>query len=107
MSVGWAAAIWGRAGAGRSCGREPTTTRAVGAGARGSLPRVKYVRFRAAAAGLGPTYGRLDGDLVHALDASPLTGGRETGAVHRLADVALLVPCEPTKILGVGLNYRS
>ena len=31
----------------------------------------------------------------------------ETGQVFDLARVRLLAPCEPTKILAVGLNYRS
>ena len=40
--------------------------------------------------------------------AGELFGSRDrTGAEHRLGDLKLLWPCEPTKILGVGLNYRS
>jgi 2-keto-4-pentenoate hydratase/2-oxohepta-3-ene-1,7-dioic acid hydratase in catechol pathway len=31
----------------------------------------------------------------------------ETGATVRLSDVSLLAPCEPGKILAVGLNYKS
>jgi 2-keto-4-pentenoate hydratase/2-oxohepta-3-ene-1,7-dioic acid hydratase in catechol pathway len=34
-------------------------------------------------------------------------GPRFTGAVHELSDLRLLWPCEPTKILAVGLNYGS
>jgi 2-keto-4-pentenoate hydratase/2-oxohepta-3-ene-1,7-dioic acid hydratase in catechol pathway len=64
----------------------------------------KYLRFRA---GGKVAYGLLIGDTVHELRGSPFEGAHETGSKHRLAAVKLLAPCEPPKILAVGLNYRS
>lgn len=52
-------------------------------------------------------YGRLAGDCIHAL-AGDLFGDRaETGEVFPLDGVRLLAPCQPTKILCVGFNYRD
>ena len=43
-------------------------------------------------------YGIVEGDAVVE---------RQTGARYRLAEVRLLPPCWPTKIVGVGRNYRE
>ena len=43
-------------------------------------------------------YGIVEGDAV---------SERQTGARYRLAEVRLLPPCWPTKIVGVGRNYRE
>jgi 2-keto-4-pentenoate hydratase/2-oxohepta-3-ene-1,7-dioic acid hydratase in catechol pathway len=86
---------------------------ALGNKAGGNMT-TRYVRFRR-----GPTskplHGTLVGDVIHELpgglfDADAHSGhpGRATGgATHRLSEVKLLAPCEPPKIVGVGLNYRS
>jgi 2-keto-4-pentenoate hydratase/2-oxohepta-3-ene-1,7-dioic acid hydratase in catechol pathway len=69
----------------------------------------RYVRFQHA----GKTaYGTLDGEVVHELRGGLFDGqgghpGQPTGTRHTLAEVALLVPCQPPKILAVGLNYKS
>jgi len=52
-------------------------------------------------------YARLAGDRVEMLDAAPWAGGRSTGRAAALAECELLAPCEPTKIVCVGLNYRA
>ncbi|MBZ5601123.1 MAG: fumarylacetoacetate hydrolase family protein [Acidobacteriia bacterium] len=52
------------------------------------------------------SYGILDGQTVRELDGD-LFQHRETGATHKLAEVKLLPPCTPSKILAVGLNYGS
>lgn len=64
----------------------------------------KYIRYE----NNGRTaYGSLDGETVEEIRGD-LFGSREkTGTKHSLSDVKLLYPCEPTKILAVGLNYRS
>ena len=75
---------------------------AFGLQAQSNLTR--YVRFRrggAAAAGI------LDGDTVRELSGSIFDGPKETGRKHKLADVQLLHPCTPSKVLAVGLNYKS
>jgi 2-keto-4-pentenoate hydratase/2-oxohepta-3-ene-1,7-dioic acid hydratase in catechol pathway len=53
-------------------------------------------------------HGVVRGDRVVLLDGDPIAGGaRETGASLPLAGARLLVPCVPSKIVGVGLNYRA
>jgi len=64
----------------------------------------KFVRFEArGAAG----YGRLEGERIETLSAAPWAGGRPTGASLELSQVRLLAPCQPTKIICLGRNYRE
>lgn len=65
---------------------------------------VKYVRFER-----GPSiaYGILEGDTIREIRGALLGEHEPAGAEHKLADVKLLYPCLPPKILAVGLNYRS
>jgi 2-keto-4-pentenoate hydratase/2-oxohepta-3-ene-1,7-dioic acid hydratase in catechol pathway len=65
---------------------------------------VKYARYEHR----GKTsYGILDGETIKQMRGGLFDARAETGAKVKLADVRLLWPCEPTKILAVGLNYRS
>ena len=64
----------------------------------------KYIRYQSAS---GISYGTLDGDTVHQLQGGLFDAHIATGATHQLSGVKLLYPCEPGKILAVGLNYRS
>ena len=64
----------------------------------------KFIRYRSAA---GVSYGILDGDTVREIHGGLFGSHAETGALHKLSDVKLLAPCQPGKIMGVGLNYRS
>jgi 2-keto-4-pentenoate hydratase/2-oxohepta-3-ene-1,7-dioic acid hydratase in catechol pathway len=78
---------------------------APGALSRKGRPAVtKYVRFRH---GTKTAHGILDGETIRELNGSPFEGVHETAVKHRLAEVKLLAPCQPPKILAVGLNYRS
>lgn len=52
-------------------------------------------------------FGRIDGDVVRALDAAPWASGKETGLNVALAQVRLLVPSEASKVVCVGQNYRK
>lgn len=52
-------------------------------------------------------YGRLDGQTIHELAGPPFGGAVPTGRSIPLSDVRLIAPCEPTKIIAVGRNYRS
>lgn len=61
-------------------------------------------RYRTAA---GAFWGRREADGYVRLDAPPWSGGRESGPRDAAADVTLLPPAEPTKIVCVGLNYRD
>jgi 2-keto-4-pentenoate hydratase/2-oxohepta-3-ene-1,7-dioic acid hydratase in catechol pathway len=63
-----------------------------------------YVRYTSSS---GISYGLLDGVTVRELRGDLFNHLSETGVVHRLAAVKLLHPCRPTKILAVGLNYKS
>jgi len=65
---------------------------------------VKYVRYEL---GGRISYGLLTGETIEELRGSILSGAQPTGNRHKLADVRLLVPCEPSKIVAAGLNYKS
>ena len=54
-------------------------------------------------------YGILAGEQISVLSGTPYNGGLKntTGAVMSLPEVTLLAPCEPTKIVALGLNYRD
>jgi 2-keto-4-pentenoate hydratase/2-oxohepta-3-ene-1,7-dioic acid hydratase in catechol pathway len=53
------------------------------------------------------SYGILDGDSVREIRGDLFGSRAETGVGVKLASVKLLWPCEPTKVLAVGLNYKS
>ncbi|MCW5979546.1 MAG: fumarylacetoacetate hydrolase family protein [Bryobacteraceae bacterium] len=64
----------------------------------------RYVRYRR---GSGVSYGILEGEQIQPLTGD-LFGGRRAGsAAVKLSSVKLLCPCEPPKVLAVGLNYKS
>jgi 2-keto-4-pentenoate hydratase/2-oxohepta-3-ene-1,7-dioic acid hydratase in catechol pathway len=65
---------------------------------------IKYIRYRS---GDVACYGILDGETIREISGDLFGEHSETGATHKLADVALLAPCQPGKILAVGLNYKS
>ncbi len=52
-------------------------------------------------------YGAVEGQAVRPLSAAPWAGGLADGPPVPLADVALLAPVEPSKIVCVGRNYRA
>lgn len=54
-----------------------------------------------------PHYGRLQNNIIHQLRGNIFEKPSETGISHHLSEVKLLYPCEPTKILAVGANYKS
>jgi len=64
----------------------------------------RFARFSAAGR-IG--YGILEDETIRELDASYLADGKPTGRTIPLAEVRLLAPCEPGKVIAVGLNYRS
>jgi 2-keto-4-pentenoate hydratase/2-oxohepta-3-ene-1,7-dioic acid hydratase in catechol pathway len=64
----------------------------------------KYVRYRKDSA---VAYGILEGAAIREIRGGLFGAREETGAVHALAGVKLLCPCEPPKILAVGRNYKS
>jgi 2-keto-4-pentenoate hydratase/2-oxohepta-3-ene-1,7-dioic acid hydratase in catechol pathway len=54
-------------------------------------------------------YGLLAGEKIEVLWGTPYDGGlaNTTGEVVSLPEVTLLAPCEPSKIVAIGLNYRD
>ncbi len=80
----------------------------LAAGAIAVLPAqqavTKYVRY---SAGGQAALGILDGDVIHELSGDLFAGPTRTGRRVALADVTLLAPVEPKKVIAVGLNYRS
>ena len=57
--------------------------------------------------GGAPRWGVVEGELVTPLAAPPWEGVRKIAGAIPLATAALLPPCEPTKIVAVGLNYKA
>ena len=64
----------------------------------------KYVRF---AEGTRVAYGLLEGDTIVELDKGLFDDPKPTGRRVKLADVTLLAPVEPSKVIAVGLNYQT
>jgi len=54
-----------------------------------------------------PCYGLIEGEAIYAVEGSIFGEFRLAEKVAALAEVRLLAPCRPTKILAVGLNYRT
>ncbi|HEY49149.1 MAG TPA: fumarylacetoacetate hydrolase family protein [Dehalococcoidia bacterium] len=72
---------------------------------------MKIVRFSAQRK---VRYGLLDGDAIIGIKGSPFTQFKDPGnpllrdgTTYRLDGVRLLAPCLPSKIVCLGLNYRS
>ena len=64
----------------------------------------QYIRYRS---GDQIAHGILAGDTVRQLQGDLFGSRSETGLTHSLSEVKLLYPCQPSKILAVGLNYKS
>lgn len=66
---------------------------------------MRIVRFEM----MGRTgYGILEGEKISVLWGTPYDGlENTTGEIMSLPEVKLLAPCEPSKIVALGLNYRD
>ncbi|HKX09779.1 MAG TPA: fumarylacetoacetate hydrolase family protein [Stellaceae bacterium] len=70
-----------------------------------SPPRIaKYVRFEHAGK---VSYGIWEQDKVKALAGEIFDAPGLTGREYAVSEIKLLVPCAPSKVLAVGLNYAS
>ncbi len=68
----------------------------------------KYVRYQSdSAIAYGILDSALDGAMIHEIRGDLFGAPEPTGATHPLSGVKLLYPCEPSKILAVGRNYKS
>jgi 2-keto-4-pentenoate hydratase/2-oxohepta-3-ene-1,7-dioic acid hydratase in catechol pathway len=80
------------------------TLTGLAAGQRPETGVVKYVRYEH---GGRTSYGVLEGDVIKPIRGGLFSDRARTGASVKLAEVKLRWPCEPTKLLAVGLNYKS
>jgi len=64
----------------------------------------KFVRFDA---GHGPEYGVLEGDRVFPVMGSIFGAWEKQGKSLNLREVKLLAPCEPRKVVCIGINYKE
>jgi 2-keto-4-pentenoate hydratase/2-oxohepta-3-ene-1,7-dioic acid hydratase in catechol pathway len=64
----------------------------------------RHVRFRK---GSTTAYGVVEGNVVNELRGDLFASPRASGTKHKLAEVKLLYPCAPPKVIAVGLNYKS
>ena len=65
---------------------------------------MKIVRFTG---GFSNEYGILLEDGVQKIEDSPFKAITPTHQYHRISDLKLLPPCVPSKIVALGVNYRS
>ena len=54
-----------------------------------------------------PKFGLIESDQIHELTTAPWTEFTRSGAIHKLANVKLVAPVTPTKIVCVGRNYAE
>ncbi len=64
----------------------------------------KYVRYES---GGRVAYGVLEADTIRELSGDLFASPTPTGRTLKLSAVTLLAPCEPKKVIAVGLNYKS
>jgi 2-keto-4-pentenoate hydratase/2-oxohepta-3-ene-1,7-dioic acid hydratase in catechol pathway len=65
---------------------------------------MKFARFQSGGKTL---YGLLEGQTLRELTDAPWRTNKRTDRVHKLAGVKLVSPCDPGKIIAIGLNYKS
>jgi 2-keto-4-pentenoate hydratase/2-oxohepta-3-ene-1,7-dioic acid hydratase in catechol pathway len=65
---------------------------------------IKWARFQADGK---VAYGLVEGDRIRQVMGDPFKGWKRTRKTFALAEVKLLVPTQPTKILAAALNYKS
>jgi 2-keto-4-pentenoate hydratase/2-oxohepta-3-ene-1,7-dioic acid hydratase in catechol pathway len=65
---------------------------------------VKIVRFTH---GEKEAYGVMDSEGIRGLAGTPFDDINITNQYHRPSDIRLLAPCTPSKIVALGVNYRS
>lgn len=70
----------------------------------GQAQPAKWARFRA---GATIAYGLVEGDRVRQVTGDPFGAWRPTRKTFALAEVTLLVPAKPSKVLAAALNYQS
>ena len=64
----------------------------------------KYIRY---SAGTKISYGILEEQTIRELHGDIFGGAEPTGTTAKLSEVKVLAPCEPSKVIAVGRNYKS
>ena len=67
----------------------------------------RFVPLDRSASASSPRYGILQGDEIREISAAPWRQWTESSRTSRLADVRLLAPVEPSKIVCIGRNYAA
>ena len=65
---------------------------------------MKIMRF---STGISTNYGIIEGDNITVLEGAPFPEIIPTTTYYSLGNVQLLPPCVPSKVVAVGVNYRS
>ena len=65
---------------------------------------MKILRYRSES---GPAWGTMRDGIVHALDGDPFGDCVAGAAIGPLDQIALLTPCQPNKVICVGVNYAA
>ena len=65
---------------------------------------MKFARYEIAG---DVSYGVVEGDSVARITGTPFGKYEATEETHPLSDVKLLAPCDPGKVIAIGLNYAS
>jgi len=66
---------------------------------------MKFMRFKQNEGLIA--YGILEGGNIYEVEGSIYNEFRKTGKIYNISNVKVLTPCEPTKILCVGLNFME
>lgn len=66
--------------------------------------KMRYVRFEKNSA---ISYGMVEGDSVKKINGDLFGAYSVTDVLYKLTDIKLLAPCQPSKVVAVGLNYRD
>ena len=68
---------------------------------------MKFCRFVLLDASSPPAYGVLEGEQIREISGPPWHSWSETSRTHPLAQVRLIAPLEPSKIVCIGRNYAA
>jgi len=52
-------------------------------------------------------YGIMDGQRIQAVEGKPFRHLKPTDQYYQRSQVKMLAPCQPSKIIAMGLNYHS
>jgi 2-keto-4-pentenoate hydratase/2-oxohepta-3-ene-1,7-dioic acid hydratase in catechol pathway len=52
-------------------------------------------------------YGIIEGENIIEIEGNIFSNFKKTSITHKLNSVKLLAPCEPSKVIAIGLNYKA